>query len=62
MAAVMLGEGEAMFQGEVMPGGAAVAEDRYMASDLQIAAFMIADGSLVQGLNMPAYVLGRLTA
>ena len=25
MAAVMLGEGEAMFQGEVMPGGAALA-------------------------------------
>ena len=39
-----------------------LAEDRYMASDLQMAAFMIADGSLVQGLNMPAYILGRLTA
>jgi histidine ammonia-lyase len=38
-----------------------LAEDRYMASDLQTAAFMIADGSLVQGLNMPAYVLGCLT-
>ena len=38
-----------------------LAEDRYMASDLQLAAFMIADGSLVQGLNMPAYILGRLT-
>ena len=38
-----------------------LAEDRYMASDLQMAAFMIADGSLVQGLNMPAYILGRLT-
>ena len=25
MAAVMLGEGEAMFQGELMPGGAALA-------------------------------------
>ena len=39
-----------------------LAEDRYMASDLQTAAFRIADGSLVQGLNMPAYVLGCLTA
>ena len=39
-----------------------LAEDRYMALDLQMAAFMIADGSLVQGLNMPAYILGRLTA
>jgi histidine ammonia-lyase len=38
-----------------------LAEDRFMASDLQMAAFMIADGSLTQGVNMPAYILGRLT-
>ena len=37
-------------------------EDRFMAPDLQKAAVMIADGSLVHGLDMPAYILGRPTA
>jgi histidine ammonia-lyase len=39
-----------------------LAEDRFMAPDLQKAAVMIADGSLVHGLDMPAYILGRPTA
>ena len=39
-----------------------LAEDRFMARDLQKAAVMIADGSLVHGLDMPAYILGRPTA
>jgi hypothetical protein len=33
-----------------------------MAPDLQQAAAMIVDGSLVQGLDMPAYILGQSTA
>jgi histidine ammonia-lyase len=37
-------------------------EDRFLASDLQKAAVMIADGSLVQGIDMPADILGRPTA
>ena len=36
-----------------------LAEDRFMAPDLQKMATMIADGSLVKGLDMPAYILGR---
>jgi hypothetical protein len=39
-----------------------LAEDRFMAPDLQKAAVMIADGSLVQGIDMPADILGRPTA
>jgi histidine ammonia-lyase len=41
---------------------APLAEDRFMATDLQQAAAMIVDGSLVQGLDMPAYILGQSTA
>jgi histidine ammonia-lyase len=41
---------------------APLAEDRFMAPDLQQAAAMIVDGSLVQGLDMPAYILGQSTA
>ncbi|MEL0025267.1 MAG: aromatic amino acid lyase, partial [Alphaproteobacteria bacterium] len=37
-------------------------QDRFMAPDLQLAAMMIADGSLVKGLDMPAYILGQSTA
>jgi len=37
-------------------------QDRFMAPDLQLAAVMIADGSLVKGLDMPAYILGQSTA
>ena len=33
-----------------------------MAPDLQLAALMIADGSLLKGLSMPAYILGQSTA
>jgi hypothetical protein len=33
-----------------------------MAPDLQKAAVMIADGSVVQGINMPADILGQPTA
>ena len=36
-----------------------LAEDRFMAPDLQKAAVVIADGSLVQGIDMPADILGR---
>ena len=39
-----------------------LAEDRFMAPDLQKAAVMIADGSLVQGIDMPADILGQPTA
>ena len=39
-----------------------LAEDRFMAPDLQKAAVMIADGSLVYGLDMPTYILGRPAA
>ena len=39
-----------------------LSEDRFMAPDLQKAAVMIADGSLIHGLEMPAYILGRPTA
>ena len=39
-----------------------LAEDRFMAPDLQKAAVVIADGSLIQGIDMPADILGRPTA
>ena len=39
-----------------------LAEDRFMAPDLQKAAVMIADGSVVQGINMPDDILGQPTA
>ena len=39
-----------------------LAEDRFMAPDLQKAAVMIADGSLVQGIDMSTDILGRPTA
>ena len=37
-------------------------QDRFMAPDMQRAAVMIADGSLVEGLRMPAYIFGQATA
>ena len=36
-------------------------QDRFMAPDLELAAMMIADGSLVKGLEMPAHILGQST-
>jgi histidine ammonia-lyase len=38
---------------------APLAEDRYMANDLEAAASMIADGKLLTGLDLPEYILGQ---
>ena len=48
----------AEFRTKIMP----LDQDRFMAPDLQLAALMIADGSLLKGLSMPAYILGQSTA
>jgi histidine ammonia-lyase len=54
----MLQDVIAGFRTKIMP----LDQDRFMAPDLQLAAVMIADGSLVKGLDMPAYILGQSTA
>ena len=38
---------------------APLAEDRYMANDLEAAALMIADGKLLTGFDLPEYILGQ---
>ncbi|MGB1863812.1 MAG: histidine ammonia-lyase [Candidatus Puniceispirillum sp.] len=38
---------------------APLAEDRYMANDLEAAASMIADGKLLTGFDLPEYILGQ---
>lgn len=38
---------------------APLAEDRYMAGDLEAAAAMIADGKLLTGFELPEYILGQ---
>ena len=38
---------------------APLAEDRYMANDLEVAASMIADGELLTGFDLPEYILGQ---
>ena len=38
---------------------APLAEDRYMAKDLEVAASMIADGKLLTGFDLPEYILGQ---
>ncbi len=38
----------------------AVTEDRYMAPDLACAARLIADGAIVEGLNLPSHIRGRV--
>ena len=37
-----------------------IQQDRYLAPDLQVAAKLIADGSLLSQVELPAYVLGQL--
>jgi histidine ammonia-lyase len=37
----------------------AIAQDRYLAPDLAAAAAMIAEGRLIEGLDLPALVTGR---